>query len=99
MNTDRQVTRQIAAEADEARRIGGWNRNDQPALAGLLRAAHIAIYRRAERSRNGRAFRGNRRLRFRHYGRLYYCRPAWPGYLVIENVAKKVICASGPLGD
>lgn len=98
VNMDRQITRQIAMETEEARRFGGWNRNDQPALAGLLHAAHVAIYQRAARC-NGRVFRGKHRLRFKHYGRLYYCRNAWPGYLVVENAARQVICASGPLGD
>lgn len=99
MNQEKQITQQIAREADAARRAGGWNRKEHPALADLLHAAHVAIYERAQRSRHGRVFRGNCRLRFKHQGRLYYCRPAFPGYLVIENAARHVICASGPLGD
>lgn len=98
-NQEKQITQQIAAESEAARRAGGWNRKEHPALAALLHAAQGAIYERAQRSRRGRVFRGNCRLRFKHYGRLYYCRPAFPGYLVIENAARRTICASGPLGD
>lgn len=97
VNQEKQIAQQIANESAAARRNGGWNRKEHPALAGLLHAAHVAIYQRAKRSRNGCAFHGNRRLRFKHHGRLYYCRTAFPGYLVVENAVRRTILSYGPL--